>query len=299
MSEDNDKIIQPQPNAEQNFPAVLDKIVRQEWDDKSERRLFSVVDVITVLTRSKNPAVYWRVLKNRLEKEGGNETVTKCNGLKMLAADGKMRITDVADVETLLRIIQSIPSPNAEPVKQWLAKVGYERLEEIKDPEKAIQRGIDTYTKKGYSDEWIGYRLRSVDTRKGLRKKMNQKPKYGQCSVLYMEKIKKWKHHFRGIVHKILLNAKDKTLPIAFSPMEHYLDGFDFEYYNFDPNEEELNIDGSYEIEDGRIIRIFVATDVPRSRQRFTIAHEFCHIIQLYDCEFMADMEAIADPTER
>ncbi|OGL72039.1 hypothetical protein A3C17_04630 [Candidatus Uhrbacteria bacterium RIFCSPHIGHO2_02_FULL_53_13] len=114
-----------------------------------------------------------------------------------------------------------------------------------------------------------------------------------------MEKIKKWKHHFRGIVHKILLNAKDKTLPIAFSPMEHYLDGFDFEYYNFDPNEEELNIDGSYEIEDGRIIRIFVATDVPRSRQRFTIAHEFCHIIQLYDGEFMADMEAIADPTER
>ncbi|OGL72043.1 hypothetical protein A3C17_04625 [Candidatus Uhrbacteria bacterium RIFCSPHIGHO2_02_FULL_53_13] len=171
----------------------MDKIVRQEWDDKSERRLFSVVDVITVLTRSKNPAVYWRVLKNRLEKEGGNETVTKCNGLKMLAADGKMRITDVADVETLLRIIQSIPSPNAEPVKQWLAKVGYERLEEIKDPEKAIQRGIDTYTKKGYSDEWIGYRLRSVDTRKGLTHEWSQRGIMGiEYAVLTNEIYKGW-----------------------------------------------------------------------------------------------------------
>jgi hypothetical protein len=117
-----------------------DKGIRRQWDDTAEKWYFSVVDVIVVLTESANPAVYWRVMKKRLMDEGGNETVTKCNGLKMLASDGKLRITDCADTETLLRLVQSIPSPNAEPFKLWLARVGYERIEETVDPELAIQR---------------------------------------------------------------------------------------------------------------------------------------------------------------
>jgi hypothetical protein len=110
--------------------------IRRHWDEKNEKWWFSVVDVVAALSNSTNPQVYWRVLKKRLLDEGANETVTKCNALKMLAADGKMRLTDVADVETMLRIIQSIPSPNAEPFKLWLARVGYERIEEAEDPEK-------------------------------------------------------------------------------------------------------------------------------------------------------------------
>jgi len=114
-----------------------------------------------------------------------------------------------------------------------------------------------------------------------------------------MEKVKKWKHHFRGIVHKIFMNADEVSIPIAFAPMAQYLNGFLFEYCPFDPAECGLNVDGMYEITDESVIRIFVATDVPRSRQRFTVAHEFAHILQRFDGEFMADMEAIADPGER
>ena len=114
------------------------KEIRRHWDDKKELWYFSVVDVISALSKSENPQVYWRVLKKRLTDEGSNETVTKCNGLKMIAADGKMRLTDVADTETMFRIIQSIPSPNAEPFKLWLARVGYERVEETTDPEVPI-----------------------------------------------------------------------------------------------------------------------------------------------------------------
>lgn len=108
--------------------------IRRHWDEKDEKWYFSVADIVAVLTNSVSPLAYWRKLKERLKKEGGNETVTKCHGLKMLAADGKMRLTDVADVEVMLRIIQSIPSPNAEPFKLWLARVGYERIEEAEDP---------------------------------------------------------------------------------------------------------------------------------------------------------------------
>jgi hypothetical protein len=114
------------------------KRIRRHWDDKKELWYFSVVDIVRVLTNSVDALAYWRKLKERLLKEGGNETVTKCHGLKMQAADGKMRMTDVADTEVMLRIIQSIPSPNAEPFKLWLARVGYERLEETADPELAI-----------------------------------------------------------------------------------------------------------------------------------------------------------------
>ncbi|MBI2599324.1 hypothetical protein HYW43_00185 [Candidatus Daviesbacteria bacterium] len=144
------------------------KKIRRHWDEKKEKWYFSVVDIIAALTNSNNPQVYWRVLKKRLIDEGSSETVTKCNGLKMLAADGKMRLTDVADTETVFRIIQSIPSPNAEPLKLWLARIGYERVEEAEDPEKAIDRAMQTYLRKGYSREWINQRLKSIEIRKTL-----------------------------------------------------------------------------------------------------------------------------------
>ena len=144
------------------------KQIRRVWDEKQEKWYFSVVDVIAVLSESKNPAVYWRVLKKRLIAEGGNQTVTKCNGFKLPAADGKIRLTDMADTETMFRIIQSIPSPNAEPFKLWLAQVGYERVEESVDPELAIQRAMQIYLKKGYSKDWVNMRLKSIEIRKVL-----------------------------------------------------------------------------------------------------------------------------------
>ncbi|OGG27181.1 hypothetical protein A3A59_01320 [Candidatus Gottesmanbacteria bacterium RIFCSPLOWO2_01_FULL_42_10] len=144
------------------------KQIRRHWDDQKELWYFSVVDVVAALTNSSNPQVYWRVLKKRLIDEGSGETVTKCNGLKMLAPDGKMRLTDAADTEVMLRIIQSIPSPNAEPFKLWLARVGYERLEETADPELAINRALKTYLQKGYSQDWINQRLKSIEIRKFL-----------------------------------------------------------------------------------------------------------------------------------
>ncbi len=142
--------------------------IRRHWDNKKELWYFSIVDVIATLTNSDNPQVYWRVLKKRLIDEGSNETVTKCNGLKMKAADGKMRITDVADTQVMLRLIQTIPSPKAEPFKLWLAHVGYERLEETADPERAISRALKTYLQKGYSRDWINLRLKSIELRKSL-----------------------------------------------------------------------------------------------------------------------------------
>ncbi len=141
--------------------------IRTAWDEAQERWLFSVVDVIAALTDSQNPQTYWRVLKKRLKDEG-NETVTNCNGLKMPAPDGKMRLTDVADTEQLLRIIQSIPSPKAEPFKLWLAMVGRERIDEVIDPELTIDRALETYLRKGYSREWINQRLQAIQVRKEL-----------------------------------------------------------------------------------------------------------------------------------
>lgn len=142
--------------------------IRRLWDDEKELWYFSVVDVIAVLTGSVDPFVYWRKLKERLKNEGGNETVTKCHALKMRARDGKMRLTDTADTQVMLRLIQSIPSPNAEPFKLWLARVGYERLEETADPEIAINRALKTYLKKGYTSEWVNQRLKSIEIRKAL-----------------------------------------------------------------------------------------------------------------------------------
>ena len=144
--------------------------IRRHWDKNKEKWYFSVVDVVQALTDQPDfikSRKYWNKLAERLRKEG-SETVTKCHRLKMLAADGKMRLTDVADTETVFRIIQSIPSPNAEPFKLWLARVGYQRIEETEDPERAINRAMQTYLKKGYSREWINQRLKSIEIRKEL-----------------------------------------------------------------------------------------------------------------------------------
>ena len=141
--------------------------VRTVWDDEKEKWYFSIVDVVSVLTDSVDATAYWRKLKQRL-KEEGNETVTNCPGLKMKATDGKMRLTDVADTEQLLRIIQSIPSPKAEPFKQWMAHVASERLDQMQDPELSIEQAMMDYKRLGYSDNWINQRLKSIEIRKDL-----------------------------------------------------------------------------------------------------------------------------------
>ena len=154
-------------NSDNQIQIFEDKRIRTAWDSEKEEWYFSVVDVIAVLTNSVDPQAYWRKLKQRLKAEG-NETVTNCHALKMTAADGKQRKTDVADTEQLLRIVQSIPSPKAEPFKLWLAQVGRERIEETIDPELTIDRALETYLKKGYTREWINQRLQSIQVRKEL-----------------------------------------------------------------------------------------------------------------------------------
>jgi len=144
-----------------------EKKVRTLWDEAKEQWYFSIVDVIGILTESPNPRNYWKVLKHRLVKEG-NESVTNCNQLKMQSADGKYYLTDVANTEQLFRLIQSIPSPKAEPFKQWLAQVGAERLDEMQDPELSIDRAMEQYLKLGYSENWINQRLKSIEIRKEL-----------------------------------------------------------------------------------------------------------------------------------
>lgn len=153
-----------------NIQLFEDKRIRTAWDEEKEEWYFSVVDVVAVLTDQPDYQAarnYWKVTKKRLKDEG-NETVTACNQLKMTASDGKKRLTDVADTEQLLRIIQSIPSPKAEPFKLWLAQVGRERIEETIDPELTIDRALETYLKKGYSREWINQRLQAIQVRKEL-----------------------------------------------------------------------------------------------------------------------------------
>lgn len=167
--------------------------VRTHWDEEKEKWFFSIIDVVAILSESKNPQAYWRKFKQRL-KEEGNETVTNCHALKMTAADGKMRKTDVADTEQLLRLIQSIPSPKAEPFKLWLAKVGYERIEETEDPELAFERAMATYLKKGYSIEWINQRLKSIEVRKELTDEWQERGmKIGlEYAILTNEITKAW-----------------------------------------------------------------------------------------------------------
>ena len=154
---------------EQNFAIQLfeNKQVRVVWDAEKEKYYFSIVDIIQVLTDSENPQTYWRVLKKRLRDEG-NETVTNCNALKLPATDGKKRMTDVADLEQLMRLIQSIPSKKAEPVKQWLAQVGAQRIDQMIDPELTFQMAVEDYRRQGYSDRWINERMKSIKMRKEL-----------------------------------------------------------------------------------------------------------------------------------
>ena len=170
-----------------------DQRVRVHWDNDQEKWYFSIIDIIGVLTESKNPRKYWSVLKTRLKKEG-SEVATNCSRLKLQASDGKMRLTDVADTERLLRLIQSIPSPKAEPFKIWLAKIGYERIEETEDPEKAFDRAMETYLKKGYSVNWINQRLKSIEVRKELTDEWDTKgvKKGLEYAILTDEITKAW-----------------------------------------------------------------------------------------------------------
>ena len=154
--------------AEQNEIQLFDgKQVRYVWDEEQEKYFFSVVDVIQVLTDSENPRNYWKVLKNRLRKEG-NESVTNCNQLKLPASDGKSYLTDVADTEQVFRLIQSVPSKKAEPFKLWLAALGQERMNQLQDPELSIEQAIKDYRRLGYSEDWINQRIKTIEIRKGL-----------------------------------------------------------------------------------------------------------------------------------
>ena len=162
--------------------------VRAVWDEEGERWWFSVVDIVGVLTDSPNPRKYWSVLKTRLKQEG-NETATNCSQLKLLMPDGKMRLTDVADTEQVLRVIQSIPSKKAEPFKLWLAKVGMERIYETVDPELSIDRAIQNYRRLGYSENWINQRIKSIEVRKALtdewdRSNVEQGKEYAELTDL-------------------------------------------------------------------------------------------------------------------
>ena len=170
-----------------------EKQVRRHWDEDKELWYFSVVDVIEILTESPRPRKYWNALKTKLEEEG-SEVSQKLGQLKMKAHDGKMRMTDVADTETLLRLIQSIPSPKAEPFKLWLAQVGYERIEETEDPELAVDRAMKTYLQKGYSKEWINQRLKTIEVRKELTDEWQERGvKEGlEFSILTDEITKAW-----------------------------------------------------------------------------------------------------------
>ena len=181
-----------------------EKKVRTVWDDEQEKWFFSIVDVCEVLTDSKDPQAYWRKLKQRLKTEG-NETVTNCHALKMKAADGKMRLTDVADREQMFRLIQSIPSPKAEPFKQWMAQVASQRIDQMQDPELSINQAIVDYKRLGYSDRWINQRIKSIEVRKELTDEWKRTGvKEGQEYALLTDIItqewsgfttKQYKHH--------------------------------------------------------------------------------------------------------
>jgi len=183
-------------SSENKLKLFEEKSVRTHWDKELETWYFSLIDVIAILTEQQDYLTarkYWNKLKERLKKEG-NETVTNCHQLKMSAKDGKMRLTDVADTEQLLRLIQSVPSPKAEPFKIWLAKVGVERIEETEDPELAFDRAMETYLAKGYSKEWINQRLKSIEVRKELTDEWEERGmKQGlEYAILTNELTKAW-----------------------------------------------------------------------------------------------------------
>ncbi|HOI18420.1 MAG TPA: BRO family protein [Candidatus Woesearchaeota archaeon] len=199
-----------------------DKKVRVHWDQDKEKWFFSIVDVVAVLTENdfQSARNYWKVLKHRLLEEG-NETVTNCNQLKLVAEDGKLRLTDVADTEQLLRLIQSIPSKKAEPFKLWLARVGSERIDETEDPELAIDRALQTYLKKGYSKDWINQRLKTIEVRKQLTDEWERVgiEKQEDFAILTNEITKAWSD--KSIKeYKILKGLKKENLRDNMSNME-------------------------------------------------------------------------------
>lgn len=197
-----------------------EKQIRTHWDDEQEKWYFSIVDVVGVLTESPNPRKYWSVLKTRL-KEEGSELATNCSQLKMLSADSKMYKTDVADTEQLFRLIQSIPSPKAEPFKMWLAQVGRERIDEIEDPELGIERLMETYLRKGYSKEWINQRLKSIDVRKELTDEWeNRGVKKGQEFAILTDEITKAWSGFTTKQYKNLKDLKKENLRDHMSNLE-------------------------------------------------------------------------------
>ncbi len=183
-----------------------EKQIRSLWSDQEEKWYFSIVDVVRILTESPNPRKYWSVLKTRLKKEGSQLT-TNCSQLKLKSSDGKFYKTDVADTEQLFRLIQSIPSPKAEPFKLWIAKVARERIDEIEDPEIGIDRLMETYLKKGYSKEWVNQRLKSIEVRKDLTDEWDKRGvKKGQeYAILTDEITKAWS----GLSVKEYKNHKD------------------------------------------------------------------------------------------
>jgi hypothetical protein len=182
-----------EPNMENKLKVFESKQIRTLWNAEEEEWYFSVVDVVAVLTDSTNPQSYWYVLKNRLKKEG-SELLTFCKGLKMTAPDGKSRMTDALDTKGVLRLVQSIPSPKAEPFKMWLAQVGSERLDEIADPEKAIRRGAEFYRAKGYTEGWINQRLQTIEMRKELTDEWRARgiEKDKDYAILTNEMTKAW-----------------------------------------------------------------------------------------------------------
>ena len=185
--------------------------VRTVWDEESQKWYIAIVDVVAVLTDSSNPQTYWRVLKGRLTKEG-NETVTNCNALKLRASDGKMRLTDVADTEQLFRLIQSIPSPKAEPFKQWMAGVATKRIEQINDPELSIEQAKEDYRRKGYSERWISQRMKGIEARNELTEEWSrrgvQEKQYG---ILTDEITRTWSGKTTGQYKKFKkLDARKK-----------------------------------------------------------------------------------------
>ena len=199
------------------------KEVRSAWIDDEEKWYFSIVDIISILTDQpthQGARNYWKVMKSRLLKEG-NETVTNCNRLKLIAEDGKMRETDVADTEQLFRLIQSIPSPKAEPFKMWLAKVGRERIDEIEDPEIGIERLMETYLQKGYSKEWINQRLKSIEVRKELTDEWDSRGvKKGREYAILTDEITKAWSGFNTKQYKKLKDLKKENLRDHMSNLE-------------------------------------------------------------------------------
>jgi hypothetical protein len=197
---------------ENSIKVFEQKQVRTHWDIDQEKWYFSVVDIISVLTESVDPSAYWRKLKQRLREEG-NETVTNCHVLKMIAEDGKMRLTDVADTEQVFRLIQSVPSKKAEPFKLWLAQVGRERIDEIEDPEIGIDRLMETYLRKGYTKEWVNQRIKSIEVRKELTDEWeNRGVQKGQEFAILTDDITKAWSGLTTKGYKSLKNLKKENL---------------------------------------------------------------------------------------